>query len=350
MFKERPERPPGAFSFLKCQLMATFEVFMIWMGLRSPMQRRVRQLLLLPGVFFTLALFAQTHPPGNVIALVSDTQAPMWIETLWLKENHNTDATRLIFSEITKSRPVTLFILGDVVSLSKKESRWVEMDRYLAALRSNGIPVHALLGNHDVMRNAKKGEASFNKRFPDHVRTGYLKIVDSIAFVLLNSNISKLSPSDASKQEAYYKTTLQALDGDPAVKVIVVSCHHAPYSNSKIVGSSVEVQEKFVPEYIQSRKARLFVTGHAHDFEWFQFQGKDFLTLGGGGGLHQPLRSGKDALPNRSLGYAPEFHYELMERNGSQLKITSYRLKPDFSGFEKGYELMISPPGNQLGK
>ena len=61
------------------------------------------------------------------------------------------------------------------------------MDNYLQQCRSSGIPVHALLGNHDVMGSVKKGESNFRKRFPDAVTTGYYQIVDSMAFVMLNS-------------------------------------------------------------------------------------------------------------------------------------------------------------------
>jgi hypothetical protein len=86
----------------------------------------------------------------------------------------------------------------------------------------------------------------------------------------------------------------------------------------------------------------LFITGHAHDFEHFNISGKDFLTIGGGGGLHQPLNKGADRIPSLSFGYDPEFHYVLMRRIHSQLVIISRRLKPDFTDFENGYRFVIN--------
>lgn len=265
----------------------------------------------------------------------------MWVEKIFLKSNQNTLATQLLFAEITQYNPQCLFILGDVVSKGSKEKKWKEMDQYLAGARANGIPVYALLGNHDVMCNARKGEANFNKRFPDQVNTGFIKIVDSVAVVLLNSNFKTLSAEQLKQQQEFYAEALTALDADPAVRCIIVTCHHAPYSNSKIVGSNKRVQEQFVPLFHRSRKAKLFMTGHAHDFEYFRFNGKHFLTIGGGGGLHQPLNTDEDRLPNEAGDYNPEFQYVLVRRTGTQLTITSKRLKEDFLGVEAGYRFTV---------
>jgi UDP-2,3-diacylglucosamine pyrophosphatase LpxH len=266
----------------------------------------------------------------------------MWIEKLFIKSDHNTEATKLLFDDIIKRKPVDLFILGDVVSLAHKKKRWKAMDNYLKTVREEGIPVYALLGNHDVMGNAKKGEELFHKRFPEQVDTGYYEVVDSIALVLLNSNFKKLSSKEQARQQLFYEQALHALDADPAVKFIVVTCHHAPYSNSKIVGSNTRVQTMWVPPFIESAKAKLFITGHAHAFERFQIQGKDFLTIGGGGGLHHPLRQGKGSLPNQAPGYNPEFHYITLRPSKNALEVISYELMKDFSRVEKGYSFTVS--------
>jgi hypothetical protein len=150
-----------------------------------------------------------------------------------------------------------------------------------------------------------------------------------------------LTPDRLKQEETFYTQTLDQLDADPSVRFVIVTCHHAPYSNSTIVGSSLGVQQHFVPAYIQSKKAKLFITGHAHDFEWFQVQGKEFLTIGGGGGLHQPLRTGPGALINKAYGYAPEFHYLTVKKNGNSLVVTSIRLNEDFGGFSPGFQFQV---------
>jgi hypothetical protein len=185
-----------------------------------------------------------------------------------------------------------------------------------------------LPGNHDVMGDTKAGERNFLKRFPETHFTGFYKVVDSIAFVLLNSNFKKLKSSDIGIQQQWYQETLTLLDSDPSVKCIIVCCHHAPYSNSKAVGSSSEVQTRFVPFFLQSRKCRLFITGHSHAFEHFNFKTKDFLVIGGGGGIHQRL--GK-RLPDLDPAYKPIFHFLTITKSRQQIDVRSYPLADDLS-------------------
>jgi len=91
-----------------------------------------------------------------LIAFTSDTQAPMWVETLWLKANKNRTATRMVFDDILRSSCSSLFILGDVVNLGYSNRQWKPMDKYIRNLRDSSVKVSAILGNHEVMGRAKK--------------------------------------------------------------------------------------------------------------------------------------------------------------------------------------------------
>lgn len=268
----------------------------------------------------------------------------MWVEKLALKSNNNEEATALVFKDILGQKPLSLFILGDVVSLGYKSKKWSRMDRYLDSCRRAGIRVSALLGNHDVMSRPRKGESQFQRRFPDHSRTGFYQVVDSIAIICLNSNFTKLSEGDIKVQQEWYDRTLKAMDEDPAVVVTIVACHHAPYTNSKIVHSSKNVQKYFVPGFLSSRKSKLFITGHSHNYERFQYGGKDFLVIGGGGGLRQPLTTKEDRLKDVAAEYKPQFHYIRMRRAAGSLVLTSTYLKDDFSGFTQGLSFSIPYP------
>lgn len=299
-------------------------------------------LLIILFVLLPQAVLAQKSDSSCYeIDLISDTQAPLGIEEVWLKANQNKLATNKIFDDIRQRKPQALFILGDVVSLGSKESKWREMDQYLAAVRQNNTQVNAVLGNHDLMFSPSKGETQFLKRFPDEINTGSYKVYDSIAFVLLNSNFKSLNEVQLKKQQDFYKDAMQHLEADSAIKFIIVTCHHAPYSNSKIVGSNKQVQENFVPEFMRSKKAKIFITGHAHVFEHFKIEGKNFLTIGGGGGLHQPLNLGNDRIPSENLGFDPEFHYLLLSRNHQKINLISRILNADFSGFTNSYQIEI---------
>jgi UDP-2,3-diacylglucosamine pyrophosphatase LpxH len=301
-------------------------------------------------ILFMLSLttsFVKSQTLSNIekdttlIAFASDTQAPMWVETLWLKAHNNRAATKKLFTEIGDRKPGSLFLLGDVVNLGYSKRQWKPMDTYLQSLRDKGIDVNAILGNHEVMGRAKKGQQKFQARFPNHKPTGYLEVKDSVAIVLLNSNFKTLTSEEDRQQLDWYTTTLKILDADPSIQYIITSCHHSPYTNSKIVGCSKAVQEKFVPAFLKSKKSQLFLSGHCHGFEHYQIEGKDFMVIGGGGGLHQPLNEGMGCLPDLAKDYKPLFHYLTVQRLHDRLQVRSFRLNDDFSHFEEGFKMDI---------
>lgn len=287
------------------------------------------------SILFTYPVAGQGKTP--VIAFTSDTQEPMWVEKLFLKQDHNLKATKMIFRDVDTLRPKALFILGDVVSSGKSGSAWSNIDKYLLQLRKDSIPVYATLGNHEVMFNARKGTQNFVKRFPVYKPAGYTQVIDSVAIVLLNSNFGAMTIAEITAQNTWYQDELKSLDQNPSVRFIIVGCHHSPYTNSQIVGPSIAVQNSFVQPFLKSAKGTLFLSGHSHNFERFKVKGKYFLVIGGGGGLHQPLRVNNDVMHDLSSNYKPAFHYLEVRRDHQYLQITSRRLKPDFSGFEDGF-------------
>ncbi|WP_428331396.1 metallophosphoesterase family protein [Mucilaginibacter sp.] len=290
-------------------------------------------------LFAGCAVFAQDKSP--VIAFTSDTQEPMWIEELLLKSNQNQKATAMIFKDVLATHPAALFILGDVVSMGYKNKKWTKIDAYIKQLTQKHISVYATLGNHELMFNAAKGEQNFQTRFPMHNHAGYLETVDSVAVVLLNSNFSKMSDSIIVKQDKWYLATINKLNHDPAIKFIIVGCHHSPFTNSSIVSPNLTVRQKFVPAFISSKKCVLFLSGHSHNFEQFNIQGKSFLVIGGGGGLHQPLYA-TEVSHDIAAKYKPMFHYLQVQRDHDSLNVTSRELAKDFSGFKNGLSFKVA--------
>lgn len=295
--------------------------------------------LFLLSVGFIVKLFAQQKHP--VLAFASDTQEPMWVETLFLKTDHNLEATRIIFQDVDAVRPAAFFILGDVVSLGRSNGAWKNIDRYIKQTVKDSIPVYATLGNHEVMFGTTRGTRNFKTRFPMYDPAGYTEVIDSVAVVLLNSNFAAMNADAIAKQDNWYQKKLKALDGDPAIKCVIVGCHHSPYTNSTIVKPSIQVQQHFVPPFLASKKAILFLSGHSHNFERFKTQGKYFLVIGGGGGLHQPLSANNDLMKDLSPDYKPSFHYLEITRDGSALKVLSRRIKADRSGFVDGFSFKV---------
>ncbi len=298
------------------------------------------------SVFFATGLKSQLvttaiQGAGNELVFASDTQAPIWIEALWLQPHRNRVATKKIFNSITEKQPKAVFLLGDVVSVGCSNKQWRRMDGYLKKLRDKGVKVNATLGNHDLMFKAEKGRRKFVERFPNYVNTGFVEVEDSVAVILLNSNYKFLSKNEDTIQLNWYRNTLQRLDDDSAIQFVITGCHHSPYSNSKFIGSSEEVRRKFARLFLQSKKGRLFLSGHTHAYEHFKVEGKDFLVIGGGGGLHENLKN-NNRLKDIDSAYKPMYHYLTIKRQVDKLQITSIKLKHDFSGFEEGVKFEIN--------
>ncbi len=277
---------------------------------------------------------------GEII-FISDTEAPLGIERIYHKTNHNETATRALLSNIIEKHPKAVFVTGDLVAQGSSEKSWKTIDSALVRLHNQNISVHAILGNHELLFNATKGQRNFSKRFQKDNVNQYLVVQDSMAIIMLNSNFKKMNAQDLTYQLKWYDSSLSILDKDLSINTIIVGCHHSPYSNSKTVGSNKSVQQRFVPAFLSSHKAVLFISGHAHIFEHHKIQGKDFLVIGGGGGLHQKSRIGKNTFTIQNNSYHPMFHYIGITKEGNELKITSYELQKDFITVEPKYRFSI---------
>ena len=284
-----------------------------------------------------LAFSQETRP---VIAFTSDTQEPMWIEKIKLKANHNQQATKMIFKDVLSLHPSGFFILGDVVSVGYRVRKWAAIDEYLKQFSHDSIPVYATLGNHELLFKPKRGVKNFQTRFPMYKAAGYTEIIDSTAVILLNSNFNKMTTAEILAQDNWYSNMVKELDKDNAIKFIIVGCHHSPYTNSKIVKPSMSVRQNFLPAFINSKKCVLFLSGHSHNFEHFVANGKHFVVIGGGGGLHQPLYT-REVSHDLAATYKPAFHYLVVRRFNDSLQVMSRRLKTDFSGFDNGVAFAV---------
>ena len=282
--------------------------------------------------------FTQVVNDGQLIFFISDFQAPMRIEKILFSHYRNEDARDTLFADIMQQRPGNIFLLGDMALKGSKDIAWTPLDNFMSELKKRGTPVYAIPGNHEYI-GPTSGMQRFRKRFNEEWLHGYMVTIDSISMVMLNSNFVHMGEKEAKKQLAWYSSVMDYLDNAPAVKAVVVCIHHAPYSNSRVVGSSIPVQELIVPVFEKSKKSRLFISGHSHNLEYFtDGGGKYFLVIGGGGGIDQPLisedrRIYKDLLAQESK---PRYFYLVMERVGNELKLTAKGFKRDFNFFEFG--------------
>ncbi len=316
-----------------------------------------------PLVFLVLALHCLSVPvisldnpaaqrlPGppvvtgdSLVVFVSDTQGPIFIETLLIPPNRNDVAREMILAEILRDNPNAIFHLGDMIAIGLYAATWQAIDEFLARARTAQIPVFPTLGNHELMLFPSYGIEQLLDRFPWYRKTGYAVRAGRLAVVLLNSNFGQLTDRERTFQLSWLDSTLSTLESDTTVAAVIMGCHHSPYTNSTIVSPSKEVERSFVPFYLRYAKCRLFLSGHCHAVEHFRLGGKDFLVIGGGGALQQPLLTGnerrwEDLFPGKTEKRM--YHYVRCRIAGQGLDVTVRMLKADFSGFEDACTLSL---------
>ncbi len=281
---------------------------------------------------------------GEIIFL-SDTQEPIWIETFLLDENKNLIAREQIFNETIKERPTKVIHLGDIVALGYYDDDWKPIDNYLEKLIEEKIEFYPTLGNHELMLFSEMGEERFMDRFPFYSKTGYSIKNGTTEIILLNSNFSTMTSREIAEQQEWYINKLMQLEQDSTITAVVVGCHHSPFTNSKIVDPDEKVEELFVPPFVEFQKCKLFISGHCHAFEYFKYRGKDFLVLGGGGGLQQPLYVGTEAKwkdQYDSENPIRMFHFIKYSIENDTIKLTLNILDEDFSHFNNDYKINIA--------
>ncbi|MFZ4621746.1 MAG: metallophosphoesterase family protein, partial [Bacteroidota bacterium] len=117
--------------------------------------------LFLPFIFFIQLAFAQQ---SDVLLFISDSQHPLWIETLKLKEQDNERMAQRLFSFMAKETTASaLFHLGDITSMGMWNSSWKSFDTLRALLK---FPVYPAFGNHEYFFIPSWGKEQMLKRFP----------------------------------------------------------------------------------------------------------------------------------------------------------------------------------------
>jgi predicted phosphodiesterase len=222
----------------------------------------------------------------SVLIFVSDTQAPMPVEKLYLKDHDNVTMTQKILHAILQEKNVAAVIhAGDITSYGSSKKNWNSILPFLDSLKRRSIPFFAAKGNHDYYFLSGLAMKNFLHYLPDCSTDYYVRTFGRVAVIILNSNVEKLTENGEQLQRQWYDSLLQALDRDSTIHAIITVAHHPAFTNSPLVSGSKTLQRNFLPAFTASKKSVLMVNGHSHRFEHFRKNGKDFVVIGGGGGL-----------------------------------------------------------------
>ena len=275
------------------------------------------------------------------LCFLSDTQIPLFYESIFLGNNHNVEARKLIFDKICGMEPTAVFHLGDFIGLGFDSDSWDETNNFVKDLALHKTEFYPSPGNHEYIIYPERSIANFKKYFKGINLTGYSKRYDDVAVVLFNSNFGNLKEGEINEQIEWYRRTVREYEADPSIDFIIVGAHHSPFTNSKIVQPAIESGYKeyfnqYLNVFFKSKKCKVFVSGHAHAFEHFQVNGKDFLVIGGGGGIQQPLYNGKNERYHDLFSSTLEkrmFHFITVKTCNKTLSVDLYMVENNFFDF-----------------
>jgi 3',5'-cyclic AMP phosphodiesterase CpdA len=274
--------------------------------------------------------FADIQATKNRFILVGDTQGTSHWE-FWRERNDR--ERKLIVNEIIKREPAFVIHLGDLTTRGSSEKHWQQFDDMHKECREKKIPYVPILGNHDFYGNNKKAQQNYFERFPYLERRRWYSFTwKNVGFILVDSNFSNLTKGQVENQSKWYLSELERLDRDETVNFIIVCCHQAPFTNSRVVGPSEKVRAYFADPFLQFHKTRLFFSGHSHSYERFQRKDKYFLVSGGGGGPRHKVIIDPRKQRYQDLFSGPEirfFHFCEIESRDGALVFRVLRLETD---------------------
>ncbi len=287
---------------------------------------------------FLSLLYAQD---STVVIFLSDTQTPIWAEKLFLESDNNEMATRQIFSAILAEGNIDAVIhAGDITGHGWLRSSWKPILPFIDSLRSRSVPFIAAKGNHDYYFIPPWGMELFKKFIPNGATDYSRHLFGELCIIILNSNIDRLSFDELREQRQWYAKTVTALENDPDIRTIITVAHHSPYTNSTMVSGSAALQTDYLPVFFSSSKSRLWVGGHAHRFEHFRVRERDFLVIGGGGGLFHDKKK-EDAMNDLHPDDGRFFHYVHCDVSGTSLTLEIMRIDPDSSAGRPVYRVHL---------
>ncbi len=268
-------------------------------------------------VYPRLVLSVRSNP---VVGVIGDTQRTGIIE-VWRERN---DLQREgLMGQLNSAHPDALLILGDMVFYGSSSADWEYFDDLMKPIRRSGIPVYPLLGNHEYFGDDDDMLHSVRERFPTFDSTWYSLVIDSVAYVMLNTNYRDIGMKEMGRQHSWYMRTMHRYENADSVMFIVVCGHHPPYTNSTVVDDEDILQSYFVPAYMLSKKGAVWFTGHCHAYEHFYKGLKHFVVSGGGGGPRQRVLTGmyQQHIDMYEGGMVRPFHYCLVQRREKTLYV-----------------------------
>lgn len=182
--------------------------------------------------------------------------------------------------------PEFAICLGDIVQDSHSEIEWKKYEQNTELLRKN-IPIHIVRGNHEG--NDELAEELCRKYFNLNENDHFFKafIIYQRLFIFLDTEIYSEVGFVTGKQLEWLKAKLEKASVDSNIFQIFIFMHRPLFSQRYYKGKDLE-NAKILHELFKVYPKIIAVfTGHDHFFNYYKFEGIQYITSGGGGGeLH----------------------------------------------------------------
>ncbi len=257
----------------------------------------------------------------------------------------NKNAVRALLKKISEEDPSFVLVLGDFTFPGSSLNSWQDFDDLAKPIRTKGIPIFPLPGNHEYFGNHNVAFTQYFSRFPQiKEQLWYSKKWKDIGIITLNSNFSNLSKDDITDERKWYLGEMKKMQADSSVAIIIVCCHQPPFTNSSVVNDDKDVQKYFVPSYIHTPKAKLFFSGHCHSYEHFKISGKDFIVSGGAGPSQRLEAPKKNSVKQDLFRDGPErrHHFCKLIRTADGLKVQMTQIDEPLKNWTIGEEIFVT--------
>ena len=263
--------------------------------------------LLLVFLIFSVLFVSNSFAEQEIWGIYGDSQAR--------EKTH-----KKILDGLVSKNPQMIFHVGDMVQRGRDLEEWHAFrDTVDAVVKTT--PFYPALGNHD------ENNQFYYDYFDLPNNEQWYEVESNLATaIVLDSNASLLSGSE---QYDWLVSALKKASGND--KWLFVFFHHPPYT---IVGNHEDekkMRREIIPLFEQYGVHMVFA-GHAHTYERTQVKEVTYIVTGGGGGpLHEKLRSNPD-----SKFVKIKHHYCMLSFSASSLKLDVFDTKGrEIESFER---------------
>lgn len=266
----------------------------------------------------TIQTVTNVYAQPTTVAMIGDLQRTGFIE--FFREDNEAEREALM-NKLTSECVQAAVLLGDLTFWGASSSEWKYFDRLIQPLCNYEVQLFPVMGNHEYFLDFDITMGNLNQRFPWFKQTWYSQVIDSVGYIILNSNTENLGQAAMREQYGWYLRTIRNMEAADSIHFVVVCSHHPPYTNSELVEPEETLEKYFVKEFVRLKKSSFWFSGHCHSYERFVINDKQFVVSGGGGGPRQHLLCGDDAIfkDEYACDAIRDFHYCLLQRNGSIL-------------------------------